>query len=304
MLIRSGNFGAGSGGAGGAESLTIADLLTPALAARLDALDIRSHRVFAGKLQGERRSKRRGRSAEFDDFRPYVAGDDLRHIDWNVYARLDRFFLKLFQEEEDLTVHVVLDASASMLAGEPSKLLAAARLAVAVAYVALANNNRLLLSMIGLPTSEPVGGVTPMGDGGLVGMEPLRGRSGTQRVAAFVLDGVRASAGAPLGEGRATSFATGLRSVAMTRAGRGVMVVISDLLVAPKTKDEPGYAEGLRYIAGDGMFEPFVFQVLAPGELDPAAEAPLGSSGGGGGGKSPVWGDLRLLDAETAQGAR
>lgn len=300
MLIRSGNVGGLSG-----NGLTIADLLPPGLAARLDSLDIRSRRVFAGKLQGERRSKRRGRSVEFDDFRPYVAGDDLRHIDWNVYARLDRFFLKLFQEEEDLTVHVVLDASASMLAGEPNKLLAAARLAVAVAYVSLVNNNRLQVSAIGLPTGgEPVGGVTPQGDGGLVRLEPLRGRSNTQRAAAFVLDVVRAADNAPLveagGRGRATDFAAGLRAVASSRAGRGVMVVISDLLIqaSPQAKGDPGYAEGLRYIAGDGMFEPFVFQVLAPGELDPAVEPPLGSSPG----RSPVWGDLRLLDAETGAG--
>ena len=294
MLIRSGNRGA-AGGSSDAE-LTLADLLPPALAARLDGLDIKSHRVFAGKLQGERRSKRRGRSVEFDDFRPYVAGDDLRHIDWNVYARLDRFFLKLFQEEEDLTVYVVLDASASMLAGSPSKLLAAARLAVALSYVSLVNNNRLLLSAFGLPADTP--GVT--GDGGLVRLEPLRGRSSTQRAASFALGAIRAAADAPYTNGRTTSFAGAMRTLASTRGaggGRGVMVVISDLLIPGGTKADPsaGYGEGLRYVAGDGMFETFVFQVLSPGEIDPAAEAPVASSSS----RSPVWGDLRLLDAET-----
>ncbi|MBY0308621.1 MAG: DUF58 domain-containing protein [Phycisphaerales bacterium] len=304
MLIRAGSLGTMSDA-----DLTVADLLPPALAARLDALDIRSRRVFAGKLQGERRSKRRGRSVEFDDFRPYVAGDDLRHIDWNVYARLDRFFLKLFQEEEDLTVHVTLDASASMLAGSGgvTKLLAAARLAMAAAYVSLANNNRVVMSAIGLPEGgEPVAGVVPAPESGLVGLEPLRGRSSTHRVGSYLLAVVRAAAGAPLGEGRVTSFSAGLRAIASSRTGRGVMVVISDLLIPPAPpsgqgeKEEPGYAAGLRYIAaGEGLFEPFVFQVLAPGELDPAAESPLGGEGPPGGRRSPVWGDLRLLDAET-----
>ena len=115
------------------------ELLGPDLAARLDRLDVISRKIFAGKLPGERRSKRRGRSVEFDDYREYVPGDDLRHIDWNVYARLDRFFIKLFREEEDLAVHILLDASPSMDAGggerEPSKLVFAQRLAMAVAYV-------------------------------------------------------------------------------------------------------------------------------------------------------------------------
>ena len=295
MLIRHGHQSASRGGGTGAGvAITLADLLPPGLAARLDGLDIKSTRIFAGKLQGERRSKRRGRSVEFDDFRPYVAGDDLRHIDWNVYARLDRFFLKLFQEEEDLTVHVVIDASASMLAGQPSKLFAAARLAVALSYVALINNNRLLVSAIGLPGCENEAG-TPVGPGGLVRLEPLRGRSSTQRAADFALRVLSASGDAPSGAGRTTDFAEALRAIAASRSGRGVMVVISDLLI-PGPGD--GYAGGLRYLAGDGMFETFVFQVLSPGELDPAAEAPLGS----GSSQSPVWGDLRLLDAESGAG--
>ena len=96
---------------------TLEDLIPPGLAATLDRLDLVSRKVFAGKLPGERRSKRRGRSVEFDDFRNYAPGDDLRHIDWNVYARLDRLFIKLFREEEDLALHVVVDVSASMQAG-------------------------------------------------------------------------------------------------------------------------------------------------------------------------------------------
>lgn len=292
MLIRTGTS---------IEDLTLAGLLPPALTARLDGLDVKSRRVFAGKLQGERRSKRRGRSVEFDDFRPYVAGDDLRHIDWNVFARFDRFFIKLFQAEEDLTVHVVLDVSASMLAGTPSKLVAAARLAAALSYVALVNNNRLLVSAIGLPTEgaeeveEAASGPTPVGGGGVTRLEPLRGRASVDRAVRFILNAVNAAAGAPMNRGRQTDFGAALRTIAAARAGRGVMVVVSDLLIPGGSKDEPGYAAGLRYLAGSEAYETFVFQVLAPGELDPAAEAPAGGSTN----RSPVWGDLWLLDAET-----
>ncbi|MBC7770933.1 MAG: DUF58 domain-containing protein, partial [Pyrinomonadaceae bacterium] len=123
------------------------ELISSELSARLDRIDIISRKIFAGKLQGERRSKRRGQSVEFEDYRNYVPGDDLRHVDWNIFARLERFFIKIFQEEEDLSVHIVLDASASMDAGSPSKLVLGMRLAMALGYIALVNNDRLSLSI-------------------------------------------------------------------------------------------------------------------------------------------------------------
>ena len=72
------------------------DLIDNALMARIGQLDVVSRKIFSGKIQGERRSKRRGQSVEFADFRPYVHGDDLRFIDWNIFGRLDRLFLKIF----------------------------------------------------------------------------------------------------------------------------------------------------------------------------------------------------------------
>ena len=89
------------------------DLIDSDLMAKLDQVDIVSRKIFAGKLQGERRSKRRGISVEFADYRHYTHGDDLRFVDWNIYARLDSFHLKLFQEQEDLTLHLLIDASRS-----------------------------------------------------------------------------------------------------------------------------------------------------------------------------------------------
>src|ERR1700743_800768 len=96
-------------------------LLDPSFMARLDQLDVMSRKMLAGKMKGERRSKKRGQSVEFADYRNYVVGDDLRFIDWKIYARLGRLFLKLFLEEEDLALYVLIDVSKSCDFGEPNK---------------------------------------------------------------------------------------------------------------------------------------------------------------------------------------
>src|SRR6201994_3931900 len=96
-------------------------LLSSSFMHRLDQLDVTSRKMLAGKMKGERRSKRQGQSVEFADYRNYVIGDDLRFIDWNIYARLDKIFLKLFLEEEDLSLYVLLDVSKSCDYGSPHK---------------------------------------------------------------------------------------------------------------------------------------------------------------------------------------
>src|SRR6185436_18786138 len=111
---------------------TNAPLLSPQLLAQLERLELVSRKIFRGRMKGERRSKRKGQSVEFADFRNYVPGDDLRFIDWNLYARLDRLFLKLFLEEEDLHFYTIIDASTSMDFGDPSKLSFAKQLAAAL----------------------------------------------------------------------------------------------------------------------------------------------------------------------------
>ena len=120
-------------------------LLDPDFIRKLDQLDIVSRKVFAGKMRGERLTKRRGESVEFADYRSYVSGDDLRFLDWNVYARLDQLFLKLFLQEEDLHVSVLIDGSKSMDWGEPNKWLYARRIAAAIAYIGLVNFDRVSL---------------------------------------------------------------------------------------------------------------------------------------------------------------
>src|SRR6187401_95405 len=129
-------------------------LLDPSFMARLDQLDLMSRKMLAGKMKGERRSKRRGQSVEFADYRNYTVGDDLRFIDWNTYARLDKLFLKLFLEEEDLHFYTLIDASLSMNFGDPSKLQYAKQLAAALGFIGLIRADRIRIETIGQPAKE------------------------------------------------------------------------------------------------------------------------------------------------------
>lgn len=247
---------------------TLEELLGPELMHRLDRLDVISRKIFAGKLPGERRSKKRGQSVEFDDFRPYVPGDDLRHIDWNVYARLDRLFIKLFREEEDLSVVLVLDCSSSMDVGSPSKLIFAHRLAMALGYVALVNHNRLSCARF-----DQTGRVDQL--------TPMRGRRSLRRLGSFLIDSLRDQSNAP-GE---PDFGSCVRRVASGQSGRGVMVVVSDFLY------RNGWTGGLNYLAhAGGGFDVTCVHTLSRGELDPSTELERG-----------MIGDLRLTDVETGR---
>lgn len=260
---------------------TIHDLLGPGLSKRLDRLDILSRKVFAGRLPGERRSKRRGESVEFDDYRDYAPGDDLRRLDWNAFARFDRFFIKLFRAEEDLGLHLLIDCSASMLAGggdEPSKIVFAHRLAMALAYVGLVKQNRVSVATFGHAGADP-----------LRRLAPLRGRVQTVRVADFLLESLAAAESQPPGvvedsRGRG-GFERAMRAFGLSRVGSGVVIVITDALV-------PGGLESsLSYLVGGGGVDATLVQVLAPSEIAPERAAQAG-----------LVGDLRLTDAETGKG--
>ena len=100
-------------------AMTETPLLDPEFLHKLEQLELVSRKIFVGRMKGERRSKRKGQSVEFADYRNYVVGDDLRFLDWNLYARLDRLFLRLFMEEEDLHFYVLIDNSLSMDFGTP-----------------------------------------------------------------------------------------------------------------------------------------------------------------------------------------
>ena len=125
----------------------MAPLLEPALLRRLEALALQVRRAVSGQMGGERRSNRRGQSVEFADYRNYTPGDDFRLIDWNAYARLDRFMLRLFVAEEELPLSLFVDLSGSMDWGKPNKADIARQLAGAIAYVALAALDRVRLTV-------------------------------------------------------------------------------------------------------------------------------------------------------------
>ena len=230
------------------------ELIDSELMAKLDQVDVMSRKIFAGKLQGERRSKKRGVSVEFADYRHYAPGDDLRFVDWNIYARLDKLFLKMFLEEEDLSVLIAIDSSASMNWGNPSKFYFCQRLAMALGYIALSNHNRVTLYAF---DSE---GVRPLSN--------LRGRRRTREMGEWILG---------LDTGGAGAFGEAMRTIALGRQGKGLMVILSDFMF------KEGYEKGLRYLAGGG-YDTFCLQILSPEEVDP--------------GKHGLAGDLRLTDVE------
>jgi uncharacterized protein (DUF58 family) len=261
------------------------DLLPPGLSALLDRLDAASRKMLSGTLPGERRSKRRGRSVEFDDFRDYAAGDDLRHIDWNIYARLDRLVIKLFREEEDLALNIAVDCSPSMNAGDPNKLLYAHQLAFALSYFGLVNHNR-----VSVATFAPAQGLP------ITQLRPMRGRRNVSVINAHLRESLANAARpfsgiAPGADVPAQTFNRAMQLFASTTARRGLNIVISDFLSPHLSDIDPG----LGYLGAgsmSGMTDTYCLQVLAPDELDPttAAAAP----------GATLNGDLRLTDIETA----
>src|SRR6201981_2507835 len=120
-------------------------LLSPEFLARLEQLELVSRKIFMGRMKGERRGKRKGQSVEFADYRNYVIGDDLRFLDWNLFARLDKLFIRLFMEEEDLHFYVLIDNSMSMDFGNPTKLHYARQVAAALAFIGLVNMDRVVV---------------------------------------------------------------------------------------------------------------------------------------------------------------
>src|SRR6266480_6739802 len=130
-------------------------LLTPDLLRRLEQLQLLAQRRAKSSARGERRSKARGQSVEFADHRNYTAGDDFRYLDWNLYGRLDRLFLKLYEEERELPVTIFLDASESMTFGSPRKFDFARQIAAAVGYVALCGFDRVSVLIFPDSPEEP-----------------------------------------------------------------------------------------------------------------------------------------------------
>ncbi len=211
---------------------------------KLDQLTLVANRVRAGTIKGERRSSKRGTSIEFADYRNYVRGDDLRRVDWNIYARLGRPYIKLLEDEEDLAVYVVLDASASMdwpRSGdrELHKFLYARRIVAGLGYIALSGGDQLTVAAVRGNGTEYWG--------------PLRGRGHTLKLLTW-LEHAHTRGGFDLNQS--------LADIARRAPRAGVCVVVTDLM-APE-----GYEDGLRALQGRGH-EVTVIQTLSPDEVNP-----------------------------------
>jgi uncharacterized protein (DUF58 family) len=222
---------------------------------QLDRLKVLMKQPVRGGLKGGRRSVKRGQSVEFADFRDYTLGDDLRQLDWNVFARLERLFVKLFVEEEDVTITFLIDASPSMAFGSPEKLLFAKRAAAALGYIGLAAEDRIVVaSLTGRTARRQVA---------------LRGSGRVFRLLA-TLSAIRPVDGV-------TDLAAAARHAAAMLSGRGVVVLLSDLM-------DPDSDRVIRELAATGS-ELIVLHTLSPDELDPHFE-----------------GDLQLVDSESGIG--
>jgi len=243
-------------------------LLTSEMLRRLEQFQLLAARRAKSSAKGERRSRARGQSVEFADYRTYVQGDDFRYLDWNLYGRLERLFLKLYEEERELPVRMFLDASESMTFGTPRKFDFARQVAAALGYVALCGFDRV--SVIPFPASpndtQSDAGARSAQLAARVALRAVRGKkSGIQ----FFQNLNTLTAG-----GAATLNET-LRRGALEARQSGLAVVLSDFL------DPAGYESGLNALIGRG-FQVDIVQILSPEELSPT-----------------TFGDLRLVDSEN-----
>src|SRR6059058_275059 len=179
-------------------------LLEPQFLARLEQLELVSRKIFLGRMKGERRSRRKGQSVEFADYRNYVVGDDLRFLDWNLYARLDRLFLRLFMEEEDLHFYVLIDNSLSMDFGTPTKLHYAKQVAAALGFIGLVNLDRVL--------------VEAFNDRLVQSLPAVRGRRSLWRLMDFLQK---------LEPAGPSDLKKALRSFSIKCSGKGIVVLLS-----------------------------------------------------------------------------
>ncbi|MCC7119807.1 MAG: DUF58 domain-containing protein [Anaerolineales bacterium] len=210
---------------------------------KLNQLTLVAARVRAGTIKGERRSARRGSSVEFADYRNYAPGDDLRRLDWNIYARLERPFIKLLEEEEDLAVTILLDGSLSMDWGENEehKFNYARKLAAGLGAIALSSGDLLTVGFLKSGDMSAEFG-------------PTRGGAAMPRLFHF-LEGLE--------PGGQTDLNKSIQRFTIRPRRAGLVILISDLLTAS------GYESGLRTLLGRGS-EAILLHILAPDEVEPA----------------------------------
>jgi uncharacterized protein (DUF58 family) len=217
-----------------------ADLFDESFQKKLESLAIVSRRVFTGRMRAERRTKKKGSGIEFADHRDYVPGDDFRSVDWNIYRRFGRLLVRLYEEEEDLSIYFIVDCSTSMGFGDGKKFDQARRLAAALAYVGLANLDRVTIVA---STDEVV-----------ARMPTTRGKGRIFKVFDF-LRNLR-----PQGQ---TDLRDSLRTFVAQHKRRGLAVLISDLY------DPAGFEHGINVLRYN-KFEPYVLHIVDPSEARPA----------------------------------
>ncbi len=212
---------------------------------RIERLYLVSKKVFAGNLQATRRARKLGAGIEVADFRAYTSGDDLRHIDWNYYASTRELLVRLFEEEEDLHIYFLLDASDSMRVGGGRKLDYAKSVAAALAYIGLANLDRVSIVPFSTTLHRP--------------LPPSRGRSQIWKVFRFLQQDL---VGGP------TRIRESFKSFVAQTKRRGLAVVISDFY------DHEGFVEGMNLLRYH-RFEPLVFQLYDSEDLNPSLKGDL-----------------------------
>jgi uncharacterized protein (DUF58 family) len=222
-----------------AEATGQQQLLEPQFLHRLEQLELVSRKIFLGVMKGERRSKRKGQSVEFADYRNYVKGDDLRFLDWNLYARLDRLFIRLFQEEEDLHFYVLIDNSLSMDFGSPTKLHYARQVAAALGFIGLVNMDRVVIEAFNDNITQS--------------MPSIRGRKSLWRLMDFLQK---------LQPAGPSNLRESLKTFTMKSSGKGIVILLSDMM------DKEGYEDALRYLVSR-QYDIYVIQVLCQEELEP-----------------------------------
>lgn len=214
-------------------------LFDEAFLKKLEYLNIIARKVFSGTNRAERKTKTSGSGIEFADHRNYHRGDDFRYIDWNVYGRVDKLLLRLFEEEEDLYIYVLLDCSHSMAIGDPLKLHYAMQVSAALSYIGLANLDRVGI----IPFSNKLQGR----------MAPARGKGRIFKVFDFLEN---------IDIGGETDLDGAITQFIHQNKRRGLVVLISDFY------DPKGFRAGINTLRYN-KYDPFVLQVYDEKEASP-----------------------------------
>lgn len=214
-------------------------MLNPEFLTQLEQFRIRCIQSFRGKLKGDRRSLNRGAGVEFSDYRLYEHGDDLRYLDWNIYARSEKLFIKLFQADEELPISILIDTSQSMQFGEPTKLDYAKQLAESLGYIALANSDRVALYTL----AERLYPALPF----------TYGKSQFPRLQKTLMT---------IESSGTTRLTESFKHLATYQPQAGVVIILSDFL------DSEGYTEGINWLLGRGFTLIFI-HIQCIQETDP-----------------------------------